>query len=327
MAMKSASLRTVGLTSIALLAFAANSVLMRLALVADAMDASSFTTVRLAGGALVLALLVTMRRRRRPGVVAVRDLPSALLLALYAVPVTFAYRSLSTGTGALLLFAAVQASMIGVGFWRGERPRTMAWVGIAVAIGGLVLLVAPGLEAPPPGASAVMALAGIAWGLYSLRGRRSTDPVAAAASSFAWAVPVSALVSLVLLPGINASPRGLVLAGVSGMVTSGLGYVVWFAALRGLTAVQAATVQLTVPVLAVGGGVVFLAESVSLRLAFATVAILGGVGVSIVAGRNRDRSPRPSAVAVPARVSLTAQLQSTPSTHAIELGDAARRIA
>jgi drug/metabolite transporter (DMT)-like permease len=203
------------------------------------------------------------------------------MLFLYAVTFSFAYISLSAGTGALILFGAVQITMILSGLIAGERPRLLEWLGLLAALGGLVYLVLPGLSAPSPLGSALMALAGIAWGVYSLRGRGIDDPVANTTGNFVRAAPLALIVSLIALSNYSLSPKGALLAVLSGALASGLGYVIWYAALRDLTATRAATVQLAVPVIAAIGGIFFLAEAVTLRLTFASIAILGGVGLAI----------------------------------------------
>ena len=272
-------------TGLAMIAFAANSVLCRVALGGAAIDAASFSSIRLASGALALSLITTATGRAT----AIRtqgNWRSATWLFLYAVPFSFAYLTLSTGSGALLLFGAVQATMILAGLVAGERPHPLEWTGLAVALGGLVYLVLPGLTAPPPGGSALMLTAGVAWGCYSLRGRGNGDPIGTTTGNFVRAVPLALVVSTTLLTRVHCTPRGLALACASGAITSGCGYVVWYAALRGLTATRAATVQLSVPILAAAGGVVFLAEAISLRLVLSGVAILGGVGLAL-SGRTR----------------------------------------
>ncbi|HEX2252240.1 MAG TPA: DMT family transporter [Thermoanaerobaculia bacterium] len=309
-------MRTALLTFLALVAFAANSVIARLALGVGTVDGASFSVVRLTAGAAVLGVLVLAMGERPAG-----DWPSAAALFLYAVPFSFAYLSLATGTGALILFASVQGTMIGLGLARGERPRPLEWAGLAVAFAGLVYLVSPGLAAPSPTGSLMMALAGAAWGVYSLRGRGTNRPVAVTAGNFLRAVPLAAAVlcavavlgdagfagaapgpaldrlgpaswglggGLGLASGLHLTARGAFLAVLSGAVTSGLGYVVWYAALRGLTATRAATLQLAVPVLAAGGGVALLGEPVTLRLVIATLLILGGLGLAL---RSRRRPP------------------------------------
>jgi drug/metabolite transporter (DMT)-like permease len=272
-----------------MVAFAANSVLCRMALGEQAIDAASFTAVRLASGALLLLgiRLLAGRASPRPRAPAGRNRwAPAVMLFLYAIAFSYAYRSLSTGTGALILFGAVQATMILAALRASERLTPLEGMGLVLAVFGLVYLVLPGLSAPSPAGSALMALAGISWGVYSLRGRGSSDPLADTAGNFARAVLPVACVLAVTVRNADLSPRGTVLAVASGALASGLGYAVWYAALRGLTAVRAAVVQLSVPVLAAAGGVVFLGEQVTLRLALSGVLVLGGVGLA-VAGRRR----------------------------------------
>jgi drug/metabolite transporter (DMT)-like permease len=275
------TIRIFVLTVLAMLAFAANSVLCRLALGDQTIDAASFTTVRVLSGALML-LLLTMLRRETSRVREASHWMSAAMLFVYAVCFSFAYVSLSTGTGALILFGAVQITMIVAALWSGERPGAIQWLGLVAALAGLVYLVMPGLTAPSPVGSALMALAGFGWGVYSLRGRGGKNPLAATTGNFALAVPIVMVVSLVMVSSMEISKEGLILAVLSGAITSGLGYVIWYAALKGLTATQAATVQLTVPVLAALGGVLFLSEDVTLRLLVASVLILGGVGIAVI---------------------------------------------
>jgi drug/metabolite transporter (DMT)-like permease len=279
------TLTTTLFTAITMVAFAANSLLARMALGSAAADPAGFTTVRLVCGALTLWALVTISQRRkgqnRPG-----SWRSGWWLFLYAAAFSYAYVSLSTGTGALILFAAVQLTMIIAGLRQGERPPLIQWIGLAVAMGGLVLLVAPGLTAPSPVGSALMMMAGAAWGLYSIRGRGSANPMAETAGNFMRSVPFAAVVMIVALRSVTLSPSGLLLAAVSGSLTSGLGYVLWYAALRGLTTIQASIVQLSVPVLAAFGGVAVLSEEVTVRLVVAGVLILGGVMGAIVAERS-----------------------------------------
>jgi drug/metabolite transporter (DMT)-like permease len=279
------------LTLLALLAFAANSVLCRLALAPREIDAASFTLVRLASGALMLLAIRAARRAPTPPSARRRNpWPAAALLFLYAAPFSFAYTSISAGTGALILFTSVQATMLVGALIGGERFRWLEGAGLAIALGGLIYLVSPGLSAPAPLGSALMAVAGIAWGLYSLRGRGSADPLGDTADNFIRAVPFAATVSLVsafaAAIAAHLSVRGALLAASSGALASGLGYTIWFAALRGLTGIRASTVQLVVPVLAAAGGVVLLGESITPRLVVSAALILGGVGVAI-AGRTQ----------------------------------------
>jgi drug/metabolite transporter (DMT)-like permease len=277
--------RTVALTLFALIAFAANSVLTRMALGRASIDAPSFATIRVVAGAATLLLVSSlMRRTDRPALRG--SWTSALMLFLYAVPFSFAYVSLSTGTGALILFGMVQVTMILAALGSGERPHAWQWVGLVLAFAGLVYLVSPGITAPSPIGSVLMAVAGISWGLYSLWGRSAADPLAATTGNFARAVPLVVAVSLAAHSQVRLSSPGIVLAILSGALASGLGYVIWYAALRDLTRTRAATVQLSVPVLAALGGVFFLSEDVSLRLVLSAMLILGGVGIAIV---NKER--------------------------------------
>jgi drug/metabolite transporter (DMT)-like permease len=265
-----------GLTSVAMLAFAANSLLCRLALQQDRIDPASFGAVRLLAGALVLACVVRLRRRPQGEDGGWR---SAALLFAYVALFSFAYVSLAAGTGALILFGAVQLTMLGVGLLSGERFAPAGWLGLALAMAGLAVLLLPGAAAPSPGGAMLMAGAGVAWGGYSLRGRGAADPLAATAAGFLRAVPLGILLALAFASRLHADARGAGLAVVSGALTSGLGYVVWYAALRRLTALRAAAVQLSVPLIAALGGVLLLGEAFSLRLGVAAPAILGGIGL------------------------------------------------
>jgi drug/metabolite transporter (DMT)-like permease len=277
--------KTALLTAAALACFAANSLLCRLALARGAIDPAAFTGLRMASGALVLWLLALQRRGARPA--RPWSWLSAAALFAYAAPFSYAYVSLGAGVGALVLFGVVQATMIGWGLARGDRPGPLLWLGLAIALVGLVVLAAPGARAPDPVGLASMAIAGAAWGVYTLRGRTSgVDPVVANAAAFARTVPVAAaLVAGAAFTGrLSGSPRGALLAIASGALASGVGYALWYAALRGLTVARAAVLQLLVPILAAAGGVLLLGEVASLRLLAAGAAILGGVALAI-AGR------------------------------------------
>lgn len=278
----------IGLTLLAMVAFAANSLLCRLALGEGLIDAASFTMVRMVSGALTLFLFVLPHWRSAGRAQA--DWRSAAFLFAYMACFSFAYLSLSAGTGALLLFGAVQLTMFVAALREGEHFAAASWAGLALAVSGLVYLVAPGLTAPNPVSAALMVFAGIAWGLYSLLGRTVRDPLEATAGSFILAVPPVLTVSLLFLGDLHISRDGLLLAVLSGAVASGLGYVVWFAALKGLTASRAATVQLSVPVIAAAGGVMLLAEPVTLRLVLASAATLGGIAI-VLAQKTRRRRP------------------------------------
>jgi drug/metabolite transporter (DMT)-like permease len=206
---------------------------------------------------------------------------SAAMLFLYAGTFSFAYISLTTGTGALILFAAVQITMIAVGLYAGERPSPMHWLGLLIAVAGLVYLVSPGVTAPSAFGSLLMGTAGIAWGIYSILGRGVSDPVHATARNFLRTVPLTFIISLLWLPSMAITAEGFLWAALSGSITSAVGYVIWYAALRGLTATLAATLQLSVPALAALGGVVLLSEKLTLRLFLAGALILAGVGLAI----------------------------------------------
>jgi drug/metabolite transporter (DMT)-like permease len=271
-------------TAAAMVAFAANSVLCRLALGHATIDAASFTTVRLVSGALtLLALASTLHRGRE---IAPRGgWPAAGALFGYAIAFSFAYLSLSAGTGALILFGAVQLTMILAALRAGERPGALQWLGFACAVVGLVYLVAPGVTAPSPLGALLMAFAGACWGVYSLLGRGSANPMLDTTANFLRAAPLAVVASAIAFAHMHVSSTGLLLATASGAVSSGLGYVIWYAALRGLTATRAAIVQLVVPLLAALGGVIFLGEEFTARLAIAGVLILGGVALAIAARR------------------------------------------
>ena len=277
--------RTAILTLIAMLAFAGNSLLCRLALKDGQIDAASFTAIRIMSGAAVLALLM---RARGASPLAAGNWRSAVALFVYAAGFSFAYLGLSAATGALLLFGAVQATMIGYGLWRGERFNGCQLMGLALASAGLLMLLLPGLVAPSLSHGLLMASAGVAWGVYSLRARNSGDPTAATAGNFVRAAALAAMTGLALLPWSACTWRGVAYALASGALTSGLGYVIWYQALQGLAATAAASVQLSVPVLATLGGVLLLSEPVTPQFVYASAALLGGLGLVILAGR-RDK--------------------------------------
>lgn len=267
-------------TALAMIAFASNSLLNRLALGRETIDAVSYTLVRLVTGAVMLIMIALIQRSNGQAKVRGSWL-SAALLFLYAICFSFAYLSLSAGTGALILFGSVQVTMILVAVRSGERLHLLVWLGIFLALGGLVYLVTPGLKAPSPIGSALMTAAGIAWGFYSLRGRSSDAPLADTTGNFLYAVPFIVSVRLVSLNNFHLSMSGILLAAFSGAIASGVGYVIWYAALRGLTSTRAAIVQLSVPVLAAWGGVIFLGEDASLRLVLAGALILGGIALAV----------------------------------------------
>ena len=267
------------LTLLAMIAFAGNSLLCRAALKQTSIDAASFTFIRIFSGAAALWLIMKMRGAawKEAG-----NWSSTLALFAYAAAFSFAYNSLSAGTGALLLFGAVQATMILWGFRRGERLHTIQIVGLLVAVTGLVVLLLPGLSAPPLSGSILMLGAGVAWGIYSLRGKGEKNPVSSTAGNFLRAVPLAAIVSIMLLPWARLDRAGIGYAVISGAIASGLGYVIWYTALSGLKAASAATVQLSVPVLAATGGILLLGEPITFRYLIASIAVLGGVALVII---------------------------------------------
>lgn len=284
-------LRTLTLTAITLVFFAANSVLGSAALSTGAIDAGSFTAIRLLSGAAVLAALVATRGNGRAAIRQNGSWLAAFVLIAYAVTFSYAYLSLGAGVGALILFAVVQITMIGTGIWRGERPRPIEWIGLASALGGLIYLLSPGLTAPPLAGAVAMAISGIGWGWYSLLAKGVESPLATTASNFLRASPfVAALFLAVWTTGsFHATPHGLQLAVVCGALTTGVGYVLWYAALKGLTATQGAVVQLCVPVLAAAGGILFVGEQLTSRLIIAATAILGGVALALASMRQQRR--------------------------------------
>lgn len=269
--------RAIAATLFALLCFAANSVLCRMALRQPHIDPATFTSIRLAAGAVTLWLLGRARLRRgRAG-----SWPSALALIAYAITFSFAYLGLTAGTGALLLFGAVQVVMIAAGFFAGERIVAGIAVGWLLAVAGLALLLLPGVAAPPAIDALCMLIAGAAWGIYSLRGRGSTDALGDTAGNFLRAVPVALLISVLLWARRAADPEGVILAALSGSVASGLGYAAWYTALPRLGAIAAANAQLSVPVIAALAGVVLFGEPITLRLAASTVLVLGGTALAV----------------------------------------------
>lgn len=284
-----AGARAVALTALTMLAFAGNSILCRLALKETAIDPASFAALRLASGVAALAIIVSIAERgermRANG-----GWGSALALFLYAAFFAFAYVDLDAASGALILFGFVQASMIGAGLAAGDRPAPLEWGGWLAAAAGLLVLLLPGARAPSPTGAALMAVAGIAWGVYSLRGKRETRPVAATAGNFLRALAFVAPLLLVARRDLHATASGTLLAVASGAVTSGMGYVLWYGALAHLTSMQAALVQLSVPALAAAGGVLLLAEPLSGRLVAAGGLILGGIWLALKSGARRRKA-------------------------------------
>lgn len=273
------------LTALAMLAFAGNSLLCRLALNHTAIDAASFTGIRLVAGALVLWLLL---RLGRPPLAATGNWRAATALFVYAAAFSYAYLKLDAGSGALLLFGAVQLCMVLVGLLRGERLNLPQALGFVLATGGLVALLLPGASAPPLAGALLMLLAGFAWGVYTLLGREAGPPLAATAGNFLRSLPFALLLTLPFASDLRVDVPGLLYALLSGGLTSGVGYAVWYSALAGLGALQAASVQLSVPVIAALGGALLLGESISLRLALVSVTVLGGIALVL---RGKFRRP------------------------------------
>jgi drug/metabolite transporter (DMT)-like permease len=283
--------KTAALTLLALVAFASNSLLTRLALGTHQIDAASFTAVRLVAGAVMLVALVVAQDRSWSAMKGA-GIAGPLALFAYAAPFSFAYLRIGAAVGALVLFGVVQLTMIGYGIARGERPSAMIWLGLVLAAAGLALLTIPSVTRPDPLGVLLMAIAGVAWAVYTLVGRGTVDPLAANARSFVWSAPLAIVLVLFAIgshPEAPPSAQGIVLALVSGAVTSGLGYAIWYRALPSLTVTQAAVAQLSVPVIAALGAVAVLGEAVSSRLLVAGVLVLSGVGLVLSA---RARQPR-----------------------------------
>ncbi len=294
-----------------MIAFASNSLLCRVALKQSNIDAATFTFTRMFSGAVALWLIMTARRKlivdrtatplvesssnpssvTRQSSLRYGNWISAIALFAYAAGFSFAYISLSAGTGALLLFGAVQATMILWGLQKGERLNVIQIIGFIIAVAGLVVLVFPGLSAPPLGGSILMLGAGLAWGIYSLRGKCEQHPASVTTGNFVRAVPLAAALSALFAPWIHADLAGITYAIISGTVTSGLGYIIWYSALPGLKAASAATVQLSVPVLASTGGILLLGEPITLRYMLASMAVLGGIAFVVATPHSQDQTP------------------------------------
>ena len=288
-------------TAFALTAFAFNSILCRMALGQGEIDAAGFTSVRVLAGAVALFLISFIYGRSKVGesvrlesdvtplltrgLLQYGSWASAFCLFAYAICFSFAYLGLTAGTGALILFGSVQMTMIAASVVRGERPGVWELCGVAVAFGGLIYLVLPGLASPPLFNSLLMAAAGAAWGFYTLRGRGSEDPLADTTGNFIRALPMALAAVIPFVGGLHLSSRGMILAVLSGALASGVGYSVWYAALKYHTATRAAVLQLAVPVITAVGGVLLLSEALAIRLLVASFLILGGIMLVIIAKR------------------------------------------
>lgn len=273
------------LTAAALIAFAANSVLCRLALGEDLIDAAGFSVLRLLSGALVLLLILKVNPNKNH-----RQAESkgswfaSLMLFVYAVAFSYAYMSLDTGTGALILFGAVQITIIFLSILSGNRLKLSEIVGVLIAFGGFVYLILPNITTPSINGFLLMSLSGVAWGVYTLKGRGSVSPLGDTAYNFFRSVPLVLVLAIITLKDMQLSSEGVLLAVLSGGIASGVGYAIWYMALKGLSATVAAVVQLLVPVIAALGGVIFVSEAISIDLIVSGVLILGGIGV-VVLGR------------------------------------------
>jgi len=309
-AFRSRTLALVLLTSAALLAFGANSILCRAALASGSIDPLAFALLRAVAGAVTLVALLhvvpaghdhdrphLLPRLRRS------DWVGGLVLATYLVPFSWAYGRVRAGTGALVLFGAVQSTILIGGFLRGERPRGRQWIGLALAFAGLVVLVGPGLEAPPASGAAAMLVAGTAWGLYTLRARGTADPLIETASSFVTAIPVVTIVTVLARTDLHATRTGALLAIASGAIASGLGYVAWYSVVPALGTTRAAVLQLAVPLLAAAGAVAILGERFGPRLIAAALVLLTGAALAMPGPRRerarRDIARRAEAIASP----------------------------
>jgi len=277
------SLHIFSLTLIALIAFAANSVLARLGLTLGDIGPWSFSLIRILSGAFILALLVMRQKTDAPrNVWQNGSWRGAATLLIYASFFSYAYLTLPTGTGALILFAMVQITMLGAAFIYGERLTAVQIFGSILAMGGLIYLLTPSIEAPSPVGALMMAIAGIGWGLYSLLGRNKAhkNPTAQTAGNFLRAAVIALLVSpflLFLFSENLPAAKGIGFAILSGALTSGLGYAIWYAALKSLPASRAAIAQLSVPPLAALGGILFLDEAITPRFILATLIIFAGI--------------------------------------------------
>ena len=281
--------RVVFLTAIAMIAFAANSVLCRVALRHSAIDPISFSVIRLVSGALILWMILKFQR---PAKKSAGSWGGAVSLYVYAFAFSYAYLKLDTGTGALVLFGAVQLTMLGYGFLHGERMGALALLGLLLAIAGLVILLLPGSSAPPLASAVMMLASGVAWGVYSILGKALADPLAATGGNFMMSVPLIVLTALPFMSSFHADAVGITYAIASGTIASGAGYAIWYAAVRHLSSFRAATVQLTVPVIASIAGVLLLGETFTTRLGLSSLTVLGGIALVLSAKQTPSIKPR-----------------------------------
>jgi drug/metabolite transporter (DMT)-like permease len=279
--------KILSLTLLALIAFAANSVLCRFALAGNSIDAAGFTVVRLLSAALVLLIIISFKNKFNN--ISKGNWTAGFLLFLYAITFSFAYISLDTGTGALILFAAVQITMILWSVIKGDKLQFLEWAGVIIAFTGFMYLVLPGVTAPSPVGFILMTIAGIAWGVYSLFGKFSNYPMFDTAYNFFRTIPFVLIIVIFTFNNWHYTFEGILLAIISGSITSGIGYILWYMALGGLTATQAAVVQLFVPVIAAFGGIIFLTESLTLRLLISAILILGGIFI-VISGKKYNKN-------------------------------------
>lgn len=267
-----------------MIAFAGNSVFARLGLnTQNAIDPASYSLIRLVSGALVLTIFVSYKHNFSKEALNKGNWISGAALFGYAAAFSFAYVNLETGLGALILFSCVQGTMIGWALIQGERPSALEWLGLIIAFGAFVWLVSPGLEAPDPFAAGLMVLSGIAWGIYSIKGKHATDALAATTGNFILSVPFAVLLIALTYSQVNLDTFGIIMAIGSGALTSALGYALWYNVLTKITQTQAAIVQLSVPIIAGIGGALFSGEAWTMRFIISSILILGGVSIAILA--------------------------------------------
>lgn len=276
-------MRIVIYTFFALTAFAANSVLCRMALGEKTIDPSSFTIIRLFSGTIILLFIMKIKYRVKTKITKMRWLSSGMLF-IYAVSFSFAYMTLSTGTGALVLFGSVQTALILISIYSGYRPHLSEWIGLLIAFSGFIFLVLPNISTPSFVGFILMSIAGFAWGVYSWLGIASKNPITETALNFTAALPFVIILMIFAIPYLQASAKGIILAIISGSAASGIGYILWYSALRGMSATESAVVQLFVPIIAAFGGVIFISETITARLLIASILILGGI-LTVVLGR------------------------------------------
>lgn len=276
-------LKTSLLTGSALIAFAANSVLCRLALGNGAIDASSFTVIRLLSGAIALFIILSIRGSNK-GVSSKGSWTAGFILFLYAITFSYAYLSVDTGTGALILFGAVQITMILLSLISGTRLHISEWAGVIVAFTGFIYLILPSITTPSVNGFILMTVSGISWGIYTLKGRSSKNPLMDTTYNFLRTIPFVTLLAFVTQQNLNYSSEGIMLALLSGAITSGVGYTIWYIALAGLSSTQAAVIQLSVPVIAAIGGVIFVSEIITTRLIISAAIVIGGI-LMVISGK------------------------------------------